>query len=54
MDRGAWWATLHGVTKELDTTEQLTFSVFQSMFSNQNGIRLEMDNIMLTEKFRKT
>ena len=21
MDRGAWWATVHGVTKELDTTE---------------------------------
>ena len=24
MDRGAWWATVHGVAKELDTTEQLT------------------------------
>jgi len=23
MDRGAWRATVHGVTKELDTTEQL-------------------------------
>ena len=22
-DRGAWWATVHGVTKEPDTTEQL-------------------------------
>ena len=21
MDRGAWWAILHGVTKELDMTE---------------------------------
>ena len=20
MDRGAWWATVHGVVKELDTT----------------------------------
>ena len=20
MDRGAWWATVHGVAKELDTT----------------------------------
>ena len=20
IDRGAWWATVHGVTKELDTT----------------------------------
>ena len=23
MNRGAWWATVHGVTKESDTTEQL-------------------------------
>ena len=23
MDRGAWWATVYGVTEELDTTEQL-------------------------------
>ena len=23
MDRGAWWATVCGVTKELDTTWQL-------------------------------
>ena len=22
MDRGTWWATVHGVTKELDTTER--------------------------------
>ena len=40
--------------KESDTTEQLTVSVFQRMFSNQNGIRLEMDNRKLTEKFQKT
>jgi len=24
MDRGAWWATVHGGHKEWDTTEQLT------------------------------
>ena len=24
MNRGAWWATVHGVSKELDTTEWLT------------------------------
>ena len=23
MDKGAWWATVHGVAKELDMTEQL-------------------------------
>ena len=27
MDRGAWWATVHGVSKELNMTEQLTNSV---------------------------
>ena len=24
MDRGAWWATFHGVTKESNVTERLT------------------------------
>ena len=24
MDGGAWWATVHGVTKESDTTEGVT------------------------------
>ena len=24
MDRGTWWSTVNGVTKDLDTTEQLT------------------------------
>ena len=24
MDRGAWWATVYGAEKELDTTKQLT------------------------------
>ena len=23
MDRGAWWATVHRITEELDMTEQL-------------------------------
>ena len=26
MDRGAWWATVHGATKELDTTECLSIN----------------------------
>ena len=28
MDREAWWATIHGVAKELDTTEQLNNNNF--------------------------
>ena len=24
MDRGAWWATVHGVAKKLDTTDQVS------------------------------
>ena len=27
MDRGVWWAIVHGVTKESDTTELLTLSL---------------------------
>ena len=27
MDRGAWWATVHGCHKESDRPEQLTFSL---------------------------
>ena len=27
MDRGAWWATVHGVANESDTTERLTLSL---------------------------
>ena len=26
MDRGAWWATVHGVAKEVDMTQQLNNS----------------------------
>ena len=26
MDKGAWWAAVHGVTQELDMTKQLTLS----------------------------
>ena len=27
MDRGAWWAAVHGAAKELDTNERLTLSL---------------------------
>ena len=29
MDRGAWWATVHGVKKESDTPEQLTLHYYK-------------------------
>ena len=28
MDRGTWWATVHGVAKESDTTERLSILSF--------------------------
>ena len=28
MDRGAWWATVHGVAEELGTTERLTHTAY--------------------------
>ena len=28
MDRGAWWATIHGVAKESDTTQQLNNYIY--------------------------
>ena len=27
MDRGAWWATVHGVAKQLDTTKHMNISL---------------------------
>ena len=31
MDGGAWWATVHGVRKESDTTERLHFTSLPSL-----------------------
>ena len=31
MDRGAWWATVHGGSKESDGTELLVLSYFQGL-----------------------
>ena len=36
MDRGAWWATVHGIAKELDMTEQLN----NNNIFNHNGTRI--------------
>ena len=36
MDKGAWWATVHGVTKELDMTLQLNNNNSSSLPSGPN------------------
>ena len=38
MDRGAWGATVHEVTKELDTTEQLNISCISEILDLGNDI----------------
>ena len=39
MDRGAWWATVHGVTKELDLTEHAHSRILPKDFPDP-GIKL--------------
>ena len=36
MDRGAWQAVVYGVSKELDTTEWVTPSLFNELGKNIN------------------
>ena len=35
MDRGAWWATVHGVSKELDAAEHTHKHVNKRLISSQ-------------------
>ena len=35
MDKGAWWAAVHGGHKESDTTEELTLSLFSIINSKK-------------------
>ena len=39
MDRGAWWATVHGC-KELDTTEQLTLTALKEKIACRFSLSL--------------
>ena len=36
IDRGAWWAAVHGVAKELNMTEQLHTHKYMLLFSRIN------------------
>ena len=41
MDRGAWWAVVHGVTKSLTLTERLHFHFSLSGIGEGNGYPLQ-------------
>ena len=41
MDGGAWWAAVHGVAKESDTTERLHFHFSLSCIGEGNGNSLQ-------------
>ena len=45
MDRGAWWTTVRGVTKESDMTEQL---------NNNKYIFLDIETVFHRVKKKKT
>ena len=38
MDRGAWWATVHRVAKELDVTEWLSMEIYLSIKNTQRTL----------------
>ena len=38
MDRGAWWATVHGVAKSWDDTEQLSMHAYTSRNDNVTSV----------------
>ena len=40
MDRGNWWAAVHGVSKESDTTERLN--------NNNNRLKFDLGFVLLT------
>ena len=45
MDGGPWWAAVHGVAKESDTTEQLHFHFSLSCIGEGNGNPLQHSDL---------
>ena len=45
MDRGSWWATVHGVAKSRDMTERLTFpaSFNTENFPSSGGKKVQLN-----------
>ena len=37
MDRGAWWATVRGVSKDLDVTEHSAHAYIKSIYKVDKG-----------------
>ena len=38
MDQGAWWATVHGVTKSQTRLSNFTFTFFQSRLARMHSV----------------
>ena len=38
MDRGAWWATVHGVAKSRTQLSDFTFYMYQAQLSTLEGL----------------
>ena len=53
MDRGTWWATVHGVAKESDTTEHAHMTKYKILFGlntfwklNKNKLKISPSNLI--------
>ena len=47
IDRGAWWATIHGVTRESDMTYQLNTN---NMYGGASLVALTVKNLPAMQK----
>ena len=50
MDRGAWWATVHGVTKELDTTEWFSLTQWAKQLSSLKDLVAKCKSLILWQE----